>query len=188
MIQSDGRTGAAWVAVFKRRLSLHYIWVKRKDNTKDTKYEWKYIVLNDFYRFAIKIFTVFPSNPYCFPLNFLPFPLQFFTGSAFLNRFSYGPGHRGHTVKYAYGPSAHCRVLLRKLTSDLDSWDWVLTKSVLTCSDLTTGSWETAKKSCCGWMGGGGWWWCVYSAKAITAPAPRWAELERWSRACQLIL
>ena len=106
VIQSDGRTGAGaacWVAVFKRRLSLHYIWVKRKDNTKDTKYEWKYIVLNeDFYRFAIKIFTVFPSNPYCFPLNFLPFPLQFFTGSAFLNRFSYGPGHRGHTVKYAY--------------------------------------------------------------------------------------
>ena len=27
------------------------------------------------------------------------------------------------------------------------SWDWVLSKSVLTCSDLTTGSWETAEKS-----------------------------------------
>ena len=92
VIQSDGRTGAAcWVAAFKRHLSLHYIWVKRKDNTKDTKYKWK--------------FTVFPSNPYCFPLNFLPFLLQFFTGSAFLNRFSYGPGHRGHTMKYAYAPT-----------------------------------------------------------------------------------
>ena len=40
-------------------------------------------------------------------------------------------------------------------TSDLDSWDWVISKSVLTCSDLTTGSWETAKKSCCGgWVVG----------------------------------
>ena len=34
---------------------------------------------------------------------------------------------------------------------------------------MTTGSWETAKKSCCGW------WW-VYRVKTITAPSPRWAE------------
>ena len=33
-------------------------------------------------------------------------------------------------------------------TSDLDSGDWVLSKSVLTCSDLTPGSWETAKLGC----------------------------------------
>ena len=30
-------------------------------------------------------------------------------------------------------------------TSDLDSWEWVLSKSVLACSDLTTESWETVK-------------------------------------------
>ena len=30
-------------------------------------------------------------------------------------------------------------------TSDLASWDSVLSNSVLTCSNLTTGSWETAK-------------------------------------------
>ena len=41
--------------------------------------------------------------------------------------------------------SAHCRAPLHKLISDLDSWDWVLSKSVLTCSNWTTGSWETAK-------------------------------------------
>ena len=29
--------------------------------------------------------------------------------------------------------------------SDLDSWGWVQSKSVLTCSDLTAGSWETAR-------------------------------------------
>ena len=35
--------------------------------------------------------------------DLLPFSLQIFTGLAFLNQFSFGPGHRGHTVKYAYG-------------------------------------------------------------------------------------
>ena len=52
------------------------------------------------------------------------------------------------------GHSAHCLVPLCKAISDLDSWDWVLSKSVLTCSNWTTGSWETEKESFCG---GGGW-------------------------------
>ena len=57
------------------------------------------------------------------------------------------PRHQRYRVGLKMGPSAHCRVPLRKLTSDLDSWDWGLSKNVLTCSDLTTGSWETAEKS-----------------------------------------
>ena len=32
-----------------------------------------------------------------------------------------------------------------KRFSNWDSWDWVLSKNVLTCSDQTTGSWETVK-------------------------------------------
>ena len=34
--------------------------------------------------------------------DLLPFPIQIFTGLAFLYQFSYGPGHRGHNMKYAY--------------------------------------------------------------------------------------
>ena len=54
---------------------------------------------------------------------------------------------KGHKM----GLSAHCRVILCKLTSDLDSWDWVLSKIVLTCSNRTTGGWELAKESFRGW-------------------------------------
>ena len=35
--------------------------------------------------------------------DLLPFPIQIFTGLAFLYQFSYGPGHRGHSMKYASG-------------------------------------------------------------------------------------
>ena len=62
---------------------------------------------------------------------------------------------KGHKM----GLSAHCRVILCKLTSDLDSWDWVLSKIVLTCSNRTTGGWELAKESFRGWW----WWWVVWS-------------------------
>ena len=34
--------------------------------------------------------------------DLLPFSLQIITGLAFLYQFSYGPGHRGHNMKYAY--------------------------------------------------------------------------------------
>ena len=34
--------------------------------------------------------------------DLLPFPIQIFNGLAFLYQFSYGPGHRGHNMKYAY--------------------------------------------------------------------------------------
>ena len=53
----------------------------------------------------------------------------------------------------------------REYLSVLDSWDWELSNSVLTWSDLTTGSWETANQSSCGW------WWVVMRAKTITAIA-----------------
>ena len=37
--------------------------------------------------------------------DLLPFSLQIITGLAFLYQFSYGPGHRGHNMKYAYANS-----------------------------------------------------------------------------------
>ena len=44
-------------------------------------------------------YIVFISIFYRFPFKSLPFTRQIFTGLAFLNQFSYRPGH---TVKYAY--------------------------------------------------------------------------------------
>ena len=55
------------------------------------------------------------------------------------------PKHQKYRLGHKMGHSAHCRILLCKSISDLDSWDWVLSKSVFTCSNWTTGSRETAK-------------------------------------------
>ena len=52
--------------------------------------------------------------------------------------------HYTQTLGLKMGHSAHCRVLLRALMQNMNSWDWVLSNSVLTCSNLTTGAWETA--------------------------------------------
>ena len=53
--------------------------------------------------------------------------------------------HQRYRLGLKMGPNVHCHILLCKPMPDLDSWDWVLSKSDLTCSNLTTGSWETAK-------------------------------------------
>ena len=55
------------------------------------------------------------------------------------------------TQTQSLGPCAHCRILLHKPIPDLDSWDSVDAKSVLTSSNLTIGGWKIAKKISCGW-------------------------------------
>ena len=64
-------------------------------------------------------------------------------------------GHQRYRLGHKMGHSAHCCVLLHKLISYLDSWDWVLSKSILTCSNRTTGGWEWKRKSLSGWVVGG---------------------------------
>ena len=52
-------------------------------------------------------------------------------------------GHQRYKGGLKMGPSAHCRVLLHKLTSDLDSWNSVDAKNGVTCQDWTKDTRDT---------------------------------------------